>query len=506
MRLGSYAHVLLRRDGRIEIAVALVACSLVAAVLWPPASLVGGIVRALVPPAGCAGLATTSPLMYACSTSYAALTLGLPMAWVATLYRARTWLVRRVAALRRRVPARAAHFLAPALATAALVIPWAFVHADTGGNVGLVPQWALPAALATAAYGLERYAAAVKGLLAEFLAVRDRMAGPTRAALAVVPPLALALAITAEPRVTAATLKEQVVALTAFACGYLALAPAHGELASVIGSLFRAELPLGLRAALRRALPASGLMLLLLEPSIAYACSAHSSCESVAGYNAAVGIAGGMMALATSALANDVASATMLAVDARSAKVPASYPAYALTATIPWLPAAAALIGIALIFTIVRPTEAGADGARVPGATAVAASVLPSAATASPRAASIPVGVAFAFSGCPPTIEYKLASSYHEATVTPAGSTDTVIDLAGRTVAGEIVFGAFDPDSRATSAPTRRQPFSVVLQRPETMLPPITVGPRSYARILIHTIDGQPAHEVGLGTARVPAC
>lgn len=376
---------LLRRgnSGPREIVIVLIVSLVLAAPAWLVASAIAGPVREIAALGECGRFASASAPWHACTSGLAAGTLVLPAIWLFVLFRARAWLAGRVRAAMGIAP-DLRYLALPTVGTLAFLVPWAFIHADTGARVGLVPQWAFPALVATIAHALHRYGPEVRGSLAEFFARRDRLPRRTRSALGIGVPLAFAVAVASEPGVGSATLKEQVVALVSLACGYLAIAPPLGRLAGALGSAFddiRPPTAVTSRAnaftALLRALVTRGapgaLFLLVLDAGRAYACHTHASCESAPGYSVVIGVAGGVMALTTTALAGDVTFQSLLASDARQAKSGTRTHSWLPGApAIPWLPLGGLAIGTALILGICRaaaPAAVQPDAPAAPTAT-----------------------------------------------------------------------------------------------------------------------------------------
>lgn len=378
--LARRAVALLARDrsGARDLVVVLLTLVVLTAPAWIVASSVEGVVRALMATGDCRVQQPGSVLLHTCAVGFGVATLVIPASWLVVLSYARSWIAARIGAAALRLPPDLRYLAAPVFGALAFLVPWAFIHADTGARLGIVPQWAFPALIATLGHATERYGLELRGLLAEFFARRDALPLSARSALGLGVPFVVALLIAPGTPARGPDLAEQVVALVGFACGYLSLAPARGRLGSSLGAALAELRPVGraitramaIASRLRRAGTRGAgvaLVLALTEPVRAHACASHSSCAYEPGYTTVMGVAGGVLALATTALMAEVASPMVLAADARKAKTSTEQPLLPGLPAVPWLPLAAIAVGTAVVLALGR---IGGTGTTLPSGTA----------------------------------------------------------------------------------------------------------------------------------------
>ncbi len=181
--------------------------------------------------------------MYLCSARVGAMTMVGPIAMIVILFLLRAPITRGTQRLAQRTPENARFLVAPVLATLMFTIPWAGAHYKTSGQNGILPQTVFPAVVGLFTFAVTRWGPALQRRLGRFFDMRDRVPVPLRMLAAALVPMAIALLITNEDRVTDSAQKEQFVVLLALVAGYLALVPRSGSLAAAARSLMRSRQP-----------------------------------------------------------------------------------------------------------------------------------------------------------------------------------------------------------------------------------------------------------------------
>jgi hypothetical protein len=209
-------------------AIVVVICAIASLVFWVPLSAPSQFIDKLLPTVHCTGFLPGSPPMYGCSAAVGFLTIAGSLVIVLALFVLRRPVAAAVRALTSRTPAEGRFLIAPVAGTLAFTVAWAGAHHATSSLSGLVPQTVFPAVVGLFLYATARWGNGFRRALGPLLDLRDRYAIGWRIIAAAVIPLALALIITAEARVSQTALKEQVVAIVALISGYVALLPRTG--------------------------------------------------------------------------------------------------------------------------------------------------------------------------------------------------------------------------------------------------------------------------------------
>lgn len=214
--------------GLAAAAVVFFVCAAVSWIGWLPLGLPALLVGAIVPPGDCTGVYPGTPEMYVCSAGVALLSAVGPLAVLLLLFLLRAPLAKLVRDLTLKVPEKARYLVTPVTATVLFTIAWSGLHSTEGGS-GLLPQTMFPAVVGLFTFVTTRYGPALQRSLGPFFDFRDQFPKGLRLLVAVAVPLLLGLLITSEERVSAATFKEQIIALASMIAGYLAIAPGQGE-------------------------------------------------------------------------------------------------------------------------------------------------------------------------------------------------------------------------------------------------------------------------------------
>ena len=215
-------------SGLAALAIVAVASALASLILWSPLAWPSEFVDRLLPTMHCTGFQPGSPPMYGCSAIVGFLAIAGSLVVVLALFVLRRPIAATVRALMARTPQEARFLIAPIAGTLVFTIAWAGAHHSTAGLSGIVPQTIFPAVVGVFLYATARWGNAIRRALGPLLDLRDRYAIGWRIVAAALIPLVLALIITAEARVSQTALKEQVVAVVALLCGYIALIPRTG--------------------------------------------------------------------------------------------------------------------------------------------------------------------------------------------------------------------------------------------------------------------------------------
>ena len=215
-------------SGLFAAAIVVVISALTSLIGWIPLAWPSTLVDGVLPKVHCTGFQPGSPPMYGCSAIVGFLAIAGSLVIVIALFVLRRPIAAAVRALTARVPQEARFLIAPVAGTLAFTVAWAGAHHATAGLSGIVPQTVFPAVVGLFLYASARWGNGIRRALGPLLDLRDRYAIGWRIVVAALVPLALALIITAEARVSQTALKEQVVAIVALVTGYIALLPRTG--------------------------------------------------------------------------------------------------------------------------------------------------------------------------------------------------------------------------------------------------------------------------------------
>ena len=214
--------------GLAAFAIVAVLCALASVLLWAPLAWPSELVDRLLPTMRCTGFQPGSLPMYGCSAIVGFLAIAGSLVVVIALFVLRRPVAATVRAFMARAPQEVRFLIAPIAGTLIFTIAWAGAHHSTGGLSGIVPQTIFPAIVGVFLFATARWGEQIRKGLGPLLDLRDRYAIGWRIVVAALIPLALALVITAEARVTDTARKEQVVAIVALLTGYIALLPRSG--------------------------------------------------------------------------------------------------------------------------------------------------------------------------------------------------------------------------------------------------------------------------------------
>jgi len=216
------------RTGVAEAVVVLLVCMAASAIGWYPLGGLSRVVEMFVPAGGCVGIKEGTPAMFACAAVVGALTVVRSLLAVAVLAWFRVPIARWIGRVTDRLPDEAQFLVAPVLATAVFVIPWAGVHTGTGGVRGLLPQTQFPAVAGLFTFAAVRYGPRIQAALTAFFRLRDKYSPRARIIVAVLAALLVSLILNRHERNDA--VREQVVVLVSLIAFCLALMPRTGEL------------------------------------------------------------------------------------------------------------------------------------------------------------------------------------------------------------------------------------------------------------------------------------
>ena len=213
------------RSGMKGALAVLIVSAVVSLVCWFPLSLPSRLIKALLPTVSCTNMRPGSMEMYLCSAGVAGVTMVGPVLLMVLIFFFRKQLTRWLGRVTPRLPEETRFLTAPVLATIIFTVGWSGAHQTTAFSWGLLPHLVFPAVIGLFTYAVSRYGAAVQTSLAAYFTAREKFPRWLLYLIVFAVPILIAVAITAQERVSFEALKEQFIVIVALIVGYLVMSP-----------------------------------------------------------------------------------------------------------------------------------------------------------------------------------------------------------------------------------------------------------------------------------------
>ena len=217
------------KSGKKGVLVVLIVGAIVSLICWYPLSLPSRLIRALLPNLNCTNIRVGSMEMYLCSFAVGVITMIGPVLLMVLVFFFRKQLTKWIGRITPKLPVETRFLTAPTLATVIFTVGWSGAHQATALNWGILPHMIFPAVIGLFTYAVSFYGTGVQSSLIAYFNVRDKFPKILRYLLVIGIPMLIAIAITAQERVSLEALKEQFIVIVALVTGYLLMAPRSGE-------------------------------------------------------------------------------------------------------------------------------------------------------------------------------------------------------------------------------------------------------------------------------------